>query len=91
MNVIYEILALAGAGATIYFAVYSREYRKFLSGAFVVSGGIQLYLSFAHVSVPLMGTGFVQTPELSATRGALHFLLGVLCLYFGFIRKPEAR
>ena len=30
-------------GATVYFAVRSREYRKFLAGAFFVSGGMQFY------------------------------------------------
>jgi hypothetical protein len=51
---------------TIYFAVPSRDFRKFLAGAFFASAGIQLYLSVVVVSVPIIGTSFVQTPELGA-------------------------
>jgi hypothetical protein len=46
-------------GATIYFAVQSREFRKFLAGAFFVSAGAQFYLYLAGVSIPLLGTDFV--------------------------------
>jgi hypothetical protein len=42
---------------TLYFAIRSREFRKFLAGAFFVSAGI-------HVSVPLLRTSLVFTPEL---------------------------
>ena len=41
---------------TLYFAWRSREFRKFLAGAFFVSAGIQFYLYLANVSVPLLGT-----------------------------------
>ncbi len=41
---------------TLYFAWRSREFRKFLAGAFFVSAGIQFYLYLAKVSVPLLGT-----------------------------------
>lgn len=54
-----------------------------------MSAGIQLYLYFADVSVPLLGTRFVQTPEISGLRALAHFVLFLLCLYFGFIRKPK--
>lgn len=59
---------------TLYFAVRSREFRKFLAGAFFVSSGTQLYFYLANVSVPLLGTGIVQTPELSAVRSVVHFI-----------------
>lgn len=84
---IAAIVALAGA--TIYFAVRSREFRKFLAGAFFVSGGIQFYLYCTGVSVPLLGTSFVQTPELSGVRSIIHFILFLITFYFGFIRKPR--
>jgi hypothetical protein len=74
-------------GATVYFAVRSREVRKFLAGAFFVSGGIQFYLYLAGVSVPFLGTGFVQTPALSGVRSILHFIFFLMTFYFGFIRK----
>ena len=49
----------------LYFAYRYREYRKFLAGAFFVSAGIHAYLYFANVSVPLLGTHLVFTPEIS--------------------------
>jgi uncharacterized protein (DUF486 family) len=72
-----------------YFAWRSREFRKFLAGAFFVSSGIQFYLYLARVSMPLLGTSAVQTPELSLARSLLHFVLFLLCLYFGFIKSPK--
>jgi hypothetical protein len=71
---------------TIYLAYRFREFRKFLAGAFFVSWGIQLYLYFVKVSVPLLGTNLVFTPEISG----LHFIFFLLCLYFGFFSKPKA-
>jgi hypothetical protein len=82
---------LVTGGATIYFAVRSREFRKFLAGAFFVSAGIQFYLYLAAVSIPLLGTAFVQTPELSAVRASVHFVLFAITFYFGFLRRPAGR
>jgi uncharacterized protein (DUF486 family) len=75
-------------GATLYFAIRSREFRKFLAGAFFVSSGIQFYLYLAGVSVPLLGTSLVQTPQLSGVRSILHFIFFVIACHFGFVRKP---
>jgi hypothetical protein len=75
---------------TLYLAVRYRDVRKFLAGAFFVSGGIQLYLYLAKVSVPLLGTDVVFTPEISGVRSIPHFIFFLVCLYFGFIRKPKA-
>jgi hypothetical protein len=74
---------------TIYLAYRFREYRKFLAGAFFVSWGIQLYLYFANVSVPLLGTNLVFTPEISGARSTPHFIFFLVCLYFGFFSKPK--
>jgi hypothetical protein len=74
---------------TLYFAIRSREFRKFLAGAFFVSGGMQFYFYLANVSVPLVGTSIVQTPELSGVRSILHFIFFLATFYFGFIRKPS--
>ena len=76
---------------TLYFAWRSREFRKFLAGAFFVSAGILFYLSLANVSVPLLGTNLVVTPEISGWRSIVHFILFGLCLYFGFIQKPKGK
>lgn len=84
------ITAIVVWGAlTIYFAYRSRGFRKFLAGAFFVSAGIQFYLYLAGVSVPLLGTSFVQTPELSRVRSILHFVFFLITFYFGFISRPR--
>ncbi|HEU5312659.1 MAG TPA: hypothetical protein VFU08_02460 [Candidatus Udaeobacter sp.] len=84
------LIALVVLGMpTLYFAWRSREFRKFLAGAFFVSAGIQFYLYLAGVSVPLLGTNLVVTPEISERRSIVHFILFGLCLYFGFIKKPK--
>jgi uncharacterized membrane protein len=75
---------------TLYFAWRNREFRKFLAGAFFVSAGIQFYLYLAKVSVPVLGTNLVVTPEISVGRSIIHFILFGLCLYLGFIKKPRA-
>jgi uncharacterized protein (DUF486 family) len=69
---------------TLYLAARYREYRKFLAGAFFVSSGMQLYFYFAKIPIPLIGTDAVQSPKLSALRGAIHFVLFLVCLYFGW-------
>jgi hypothetical protein len=84
------IVALVVFGLpTLYFAIRSREFRKFLAGAFFVSGGMQFYFYLANVSIPLLGTSIVQTPGLSGVRSILHFIFFLLTFYFGFIKKPK--
>jgi hypothetical protein len=89
ITILYVGVGVIDAAATIYFAWRSREFRKFLAGAFFVSGGIQLYLYFAGVSVPLLGTSFVFTPEISGVRSIGHFGFFLIMLYFGFLRKTK--
>jgi hypothetical protein len=91
MNMIAALLiALIVLGLpTLYFAWHSREFRKFLAGAFFVSAGIQFYFYLAKVSAPLLGTNLILTPEISGVRSIVHFILFGLCLYFGFIKKPK--
>ena len=60
---------------------------KFLSGSFFVSTGVLFYLSAAHVTVPLLGTGFVETPQLSGLRSIFNGAFFVIFFYLGFIRK----
>ena len=47
-------------------------------GAFFVSSGILFYLYLADVSVPLLGTSFVETPQISGGRSIVHFILFLL-------------
>ena len=60
---------------------------KFLAGAFFVNAGILFYLYLARVSVPLLRTNFVFTPEISGLRSIIHAVLFVTFSYLGFIRK----
>jgi uncharacterized protein (DUF486 family) len=84
---LYMAAAIVMAAGVLYFAWRSRDFRKLLAGAFFVSSGILFYLYLADVSVPLLGTGFVETPQISGARSIVHFILFLLCSYYGF-RKP---
>jgi hypothetical protein len=86
---LYIAAAVIMGVGSLYFALRNRDFRKFLAGAFFVSSGILFYLYLADVSVPLLGTGFVETPEVSGGRSIVHFILFLLCVYFGFIWKPR--
>jgi len=81
--------------ATLYVAIKYREVRKFLAGAFFVSAGTCWYLWETGVSLPIVlpyvGTVAVETPEISGQRAIVHSILFLLCLYFGFVSKPQSR
>jgi len=81
--------------ATLYVAIKHREVRKFLAGAFFVSSGTCWYLWVTGVSLPVVlpyvGTVSVETPEISGQRAMVHFILFLLCFYFGFISKPKEK
>lgn len=64
---------------------------KFLAGAFFVSAGVLFYLYLARVSVPLLGTRFIETPEVSGLRSIINAVLFVTFFYLGFIRKWKSR
>ena len=87
---LYIVAAIIMAIGSLYFAWRNRDFRKFFAGAFFVSSSILLYLYLADVSVPLLGTSFVETPQISGSRSIVHFILFLLCFYFGFVRKPKA-
>ncbi len=87
---LYVTAGVIMAVGSLYFAWVYRDVRKFLAGAFFVSAGTLFYLYLADVSVPLLGTSFVETPQISGGRSIVHFILFLLCFYFGFVRKPEA-
>jgi hypothetical protein len=64
---------------------------KFLAGAFFVNAGVLFYLYLAGVSVPLLGTSFVETPQMSGVRSIAQAMLFVIFFYLGFIRKWKDR
>jgi hypothetical protein len=86
---LYIVAAVIMAVGSLYFAWHNRDFRKFLAGAFFVSSGILFYLYLADVSVPLLGTSFVETPRISGGRSIGHFILFLLCFYFGFVRQAK--
>jgi hypothetical protein len=90
IGALYAAAAVVMAVGSLYFAWRYRDYRKFLAGAFFVSSGILAYLWLVDVSVPLLGTDFVETPAISGGRSIVHFILFLLCVYFGFVWKPKA-
>jgi hypothetical protein len=87
---LYIAAGVIMAIASLYLAWRYRDYRKFLAGAFFVSSGILFYLYLAGVSVPLLGTDLVETPQISGGRSIVHFILFLLCLYFGFVWKVKS-
>jgi hypothetical protein len=87
---LYVIAGVIMAVGSIYFAWVYRDVRKFLAGAFFVSAGTLIYFYLADVSVPLLGTGFVETPQISGARSIVHTILFLVCFYFGFVSKPKA-
>jgi hypothetical protein len=89
ITALYIVAAVIMAVGSLYFAWQNRDFRKFLAGAFFVSSGILFYLYLANVSVPLLGTGFVETPQISGVRSIVHFILFLLCFYFGFVRQAK--
>lgn len=64
---------------------------RFLAGTFFVSAGVLFYLYLARVSVPLLGTSFTQSPEVSGLRSIAHAVLFVTFFYLGFVRKWKSR
>jgi hypothetical protein len=64
---------------------------KFLAGAFFVNAGILFYLYLVRVSVPILGTGFIETPEVSGARSIVHTVFFLTFFYLGFIRKWKSR
>jgi len=79
--------------AVLVVAIKYREVRKFLAGAFFVSSGTLWYLWLTGASIPLVlpyaGTISIETPEISGQRAIVHFILFLLCFYFGFFNKRK--
>ena len=68
-----------------------QDVRKFLAGAFFVRAGILFYLYLGRVSVPVLGTGLTESPEVSGVRSIIHAVLFLTFFYLGFIRKWKNR
>jgi protein-S-isoprenylcysteine O-methyltransferase Ste14 len=67
--------------------------RKYLAGTFFVSSGILWYLWHTGTSIPLvmpyLGTIAIETPDISGQRATVHFILFLLCFYFGFLSNMK--
>jgi len=57
-----------------------------IGGAFFVNAGALFYLYGVGVSVPLLGTRFIETPEVSCVRSIIQAMLFAILFYLGFIR-----
>jgi hypothetical protein len=79
--------------AALYVAIKFREVRKFLAGAFFVSSGILWYLWLTGTSIPVvmpyLGAISIETRDISGQRAIVHFILFLLCFYFGFISNTN--
>lgn len=62
-----------------------KEIFKFLSGAFFVTAGTSWYFAWHQIDLPFMGG--TMSHEFLAIRGCIHFVLFLITLYFGFIKK----
>ena len=62
-----------------------REVFKFLSGAALAGSLTNCYLWLTRVSVPFLG--YTITPRVLGLRAAVQFVLFVVFLYFGWLRK----
>ena len=91
MSAIYIIIIAITVLFTLYFVIKSVDFRKFLAGAFFVSGGVQLYLAYMKVSIPMIGTDIVQDAALGYYRGTFHLILCLICIYFGFIKPKKMK
>jgi hypothetical protein len=43
------------------------------------------------IVLPYAGTISIETPDISGQRAIVHFILFLLCLYFGFFSKPKEK
>jgi hypothetical protein len=92
VDTLFDKRRMLKAGVTnIFRRIPWQDVCKFLAGAFFVNAGILFYLYLARVSVPILGTGFVETPEVSGVRSIVHAVLFSTFFYFGFIRKRKGR
>ena len=64
-----------------------KELFKFLSGFFAATTIVNLYLYFYGASFIFLG--FTISPNILLLRSAVHFILFLIFIYFGFIKKEE--
>jgi len=89
MIAVYLVVVVAVICGTGFLVYRSQDFRKFLAGAFFVSAGIQGYLAWMGVSIPLAGTNAFQTPDVGWARASFHTVLFLILTYFGFIHRPK--
>src|SRR5262249_18377778 len=83
------IFIVVYALAILYVAIKFRAVSKFLAGALFVHAGILGYLLLTNTSIPsvmpYVGIVSIETPDISGQPAIVHFILFLLCFYFGFI------
>src|SRR5262245_62703887 len=85
--VLYVVAGVIMAVGSLYFAWRSRDFRKFLAGAFFVNSGVLFYLYLAEVSVPILGTNIVEAPELRGFGSGVHFSFFLFCFSLGLLKR----
>jgi len=94
---LYIAAAVIMAFGSLYVAWRNRDFRKFLACAFFVSSGVLFYLYLVNVSVPLLGTGFVENTwdQRRSLHRPFHPLLGLFLFWLrqqakGLKRSPRS-
>ena len=87
------VFVILFAIVAFYFVIKYQDVRKFLAGVFFMTSSILWYLWATRTSIPLVmpqiGFKTIETPDISGQRAVVHFVLFLLCFYFGFIHKPK--
>ncbi len=65
--------------------ITAKDVFKFLSGVFFATTTSSAYFAWYQVSVPFLG--LTVTPDLWVVRGFIHFVLFLIAVYCGFVRK----
>ena len=70
--------------------VLFKDTLKFLCGAFFVTAGVNWWMYFNNMSAPFpFMPGTTVSPEFLGLRGCIHFVLFLITLYCGFIKKAK--
>jgi hypothetical protein len=66
---------------------FLKEASKFLSGAFFVQCGVNLWMYYHSIPAPLLGREI--PPGVLGIRGLIYGLLFVLTFYYGFLKQEN--
>ncbi|MCE3280707.1 MAG: hypothetical protein K0S44_2898 [Bacteroidetes bacterium] len=64
-----------------------KEASKFLSGAFFVQCGVNIWMYYHSIPAPLLGMEI--SPDVLGIRGLIFGVLFILTFYFGFLKQNK--